>query len=74
VSDANSSSERRLAFSCSHERKTWSFTHSTSGGVNLGDRPPCRQESPDSPQLHQRGDRTWGAQTGRFGAQRVGGG
>jgi hypothetical protein len=31
VSDANSSSRGRPAFSCSHERKTWRYTHCTSG-------------------------------------------
>ena len=35
------------------------------GVVDLGDRPPYRQESPNDPQLHQRGDHARRAQTGR---------
>lgn len=42
VSDANSSSRRRPAFSCSHGRTTWKYMPTPSQLVDLSDRPPHR--------------------------------
>ena len=50
VSDANSSTRRRPASSCSHGRTTWKYTPTQTRLVDLGDRPPHRPRLQDGPQ------------------------